>query len=69
MQLMPLQDLDVGLFEIETAGKDPGDFLVAVQNTRAPEQFHDTAVFAELDRAVLLGDEVGVIFDTHGRIA
>ena len=66
MQLMPLQDLDVVLFEVEAARQNPGDFAAAVHLARTAEQLDHTAVLAVLDGAVRLRDEVGVVFGAHG---
>jgi len=66
MQLVPLQNLDVGFLKIEAAGEDPGNLAIVVDGAGAAEQFDHAAVFAVLDGAVLLRDEVGVVFGAHG---
>jgi len=66
VQLVPLQDLNIRLFEIETARQHLGDVPVALHFCRLIEEFHDPAVFAVFDRVFRLCDKVGVVFGAHG---
>ena len=66
MQLVPLQDLDVVFLQIKAAGEHPGDVAIAIHRAWTAEQFDHAAILAEFHGAILLRDEVGVIFGAHG---
>jgi hypothetical protein len=63
---MPLQNLDIGFFQIETACQHFGYVPIASQFCRLIEEFHDAAILAVFNRVFGLRDEVGVIFSAHG---
>jgi len=65
MQLMPLQDLNVPLFQIKVAGKHPRYFAIVGRGGPLPEQLDNTAVLAVVNGTDLLRDKVGVIFGAH----
>ena len=57
MQLVPLEDLDVGLLEIKAACQHARDFSIAFYARRLPEQFDDAAIFVVLDGVFGLRDK------------
>ena len=69
VQLMPLQNLNVGFFEIETACQYFGDVPIAAQFAGLVEKFHDTPILAVFDGVFRLCDKVGLIFRAHGKRA
>jgi hypothetical protein len=66
MQLMPLQDLNIGFLEIKTTRKHPCDISIALKAARFIEKFDDTSILAVFDGIFGLCDEVGVVFGAHG---
>ena len=65
MQLVPLQDLDVPLFEVEAQCQHARNLAIIACPGRLAEQFHDATVLAVVNRAVLLRDEVGIVLGAH----
>jgi len=66
VKLLPLQDLDIVLFQVETSGQHLRNLALAVETLRAPAKFDDAAVFLIIGGAVFLRDEVRVVLDAHG---
>ena len=66
MQVVPLQNLNVGFLEIEAACQHARDGAVALDFARSIEEFHDASVFVVFDGSFRLRDKVGVVFNAHG---
>jgi hypothetical protein len=69
VQLMPLQYLNIGFLEIETACQHLRDFSVALHFAGLIQEFYDTAILAVLDGVFGLCDKVRVEFSAHGERA
>ena len=66
VQMVPLQDLNIGFLEIETACQHARDVAITLDFARSVEEFHDAPVFVVFDGSFRLRDKVGVIFHAHG---
>jgi hypothetical protein len=66
VQMVPLQNLNVGFFEIEAAREHACNVAVAFDPARAIEQLHDAPIFVVFDSSFRLRDKVRVIFNAHG---
>lgn len=66
VQMVPLQNLNVGFLEIEAACQHARDGAIAFHFARSIEKLHDASVFVVFDGSFRLRDEVGVIFSAHG---
>ena len=66
VQMVPLQNLNVGFLEIETARQHARDLAVTFDLARAVEEFDHTTIFVVFHGSCRLRDKVGVIFNAHG---
>ena len=64
--MVPLQNLNIGFLEIETARQHARDIAVTLDAGRPIEKLNDAAVFVVFDGSFRLRDKVGVIFSGHG---
>ena len=64
--MVPLQNLNIGFFEIEAARQHARDVAITLNVARTVEEFHDAAIFVVFDGSFRLRDKVGVIFNAHG---
>ena len=66
MQMVPLQNLNIGFLEIEAAREHARDITITLDAARSIEEFDDAAIFVVFHGSFGLRDEVGVIFNAHG---
>jgi hypothetical protein len=64
--MVPLQNLNIGFFEIEAARQHARDVAITLDAARTVEEFHDATIFVVFDGSFRLRDKVGVIFNAHG---
>jgi hypothetical protein len=66
VQLMPLQNLNIGLLEVKTTCEHACDVAITINAASPAEQFDHTPILVVLDGVFGLRDKVGVVFSAHG---
>jgi len=66
VQLLPLQNLDVILFQVETTGQNLRNFPLAVEALRSSAKFNYATVLLIIGCTAFLRDKVRVVLDAHG---